>query len=194
MQVQDLQQRKCTIMFELSCNLERILEFFTQELPMAFLQGPEMNLTRLCELIVFVLNHTTCSADALYFDSSVRQQGQSLDKVHRAMILAPLVGIVLNLRSAMSVPNHGRTYDLAHAIVSMDRSAAVISNFQYLISYSWVRIDSMVCFMKIVGELHVIGIFVLVCGTRVEYGFLVLFSTLCELGILLGPAGCHLQR
>jgi hypothetical protein len=68
MQVQDLQQRKCTIMFELSCNLERILEFFTQELPMAFLQGPEMNLTRLCELIVFVLNHTTCSADALYFD------------------------------------------------------------------------------------------------------------------------------
>jgi hypothetical protein len=68
MQVQDLQQRKCTIMFELSCNLERILDFFTQELPMAFLQGPEMNLTRLCELIVFVLSHTTCSADALYFD------------------------------------------------------------------------------------------------------------------------------
>jgi Kip1 ubiquitination-promoting complex protein 1 len=67
----------------------------------------------------------------------VRQQGQSLDKVHRAMILAPLVGIVLNLRSSMSVPNHGMTYDLAHAIVSMDRSAAVISNFQYLTSYSW---------------------------------------------------------
>jgi hypothetical protein len=125
----------------------------------------------------------------------VRQQGQSLDKVHRAMILAPLVGIVLNLRSAMSVPNHGMTYDfLAHAIVSMDGSAAVISNFQYLISYSWVRIDSMVCFMTIVGDLHVIGIFVLVCSTRVEYGFLVLFSTLCELGILLVLAGCHLQR
>ncbi len=68
MQVQDLQQRKCTIMFELSCNLERILEFFTQELPQAFLQGPEMNLIRLCELIIFVLNHTTCSADALFFD------------------------------------------------------------------------------------------------------------------------------
>jgi hypothetical protein len=67
-QVQDLQQRKCTIMFELSCNLERILEFFTQELPQAFLQGPEMNLIRLCELIIFVLNHTTCSADALFFD------------------------------------------------------------------------------------------------------------------------------
>jgi Kip1 ubiquitination-promoting complex protein 1 len=139
-QVQDLQQRKCTIMFELSCNLERILEFFTQELPQAFLQGPEMNLIRLCELIIFVLNHTTCSADALFFDSTVRQQGQSQEKVNRAMILAPLVGIVLNLRNATTVPNHGMTYDLAHAIVSVDISAAVISNFQYLINYSWVRV------------------------------------------------------
>jgi hypothetical protein len=38
------------------------------------------------------------------------------------------------------VPNHGMTYDLAHAIVSVDISAAVISNFQYLINYSWVRV------------------------------------------------------
>jgi Kip1 ubiquitination-promoting complex protein 1 len=67
----------------------------------------------------------------------VRQQGQSQEKVNRAMILAPLVGIVLNLRNATMVPNHGMTYDLAHAIVSVDISAAVISNFQYLINYSW---------------------------------------------------------
>jgi Kip1 ubiquitination-promoting complex protein 1 len=70
----------------------------------------------------------------------VRQQGQSQEKVNRAMILAPLVGIVLNLRNATMVPNHGMTYDLAHAIVSVDISAAVISNFQYLINYSWVRV------------------------------------------------------
>lgn len=55
-------------MFELSCNLERILEFFTQELPQAFLEGPEINLVRLCELMIFVLNHSTSSADALFFD------------------------------------------------------------------------------------------------------------------------------
>lgn len=67
-QVPDLHQRKCTIMFELSCNLERILEFFTQELPQAFLEGPEINLVRLCELIIFVLNHTTSSVDAHFFD------------------------------------------------------------------------------------------------------------------------------
>lgn len=67
-QVSEVQQRKCTIMFELSCNLARILEFFTQELPQAFLVGPEMNLIRLCELIIFVLNHTTSSSDAQLFD------------------------------------------------------------------------------------------------------------------------------
>jgi hypothetical protein len=78
--------------------------------------------------------------DLLLVCSTVRQQGQSQEKVNRAMILAPLVGIVLNLRNATMVPNHGMTYDLAHAIVSVDVSAAVISNFQYLINYSWVRV------------------------------------------------------
>lgn len=67
-QVPELQQRKCAIMFELSCNLERILEFLAQELPALFLAGPEMNLSRLCELITFVLNHTTAGPDAGLFD------------------------------------------------------------------------------------------------------------------------------
>ncbi|KAG0626698.1 hypothetical protein M758_2G144800 [Ceratodon purpureus] len=136
-QVSDLQQRKCTIMFELSCNLERILEFFTQELPHAFLQGPEINLVRLSELIIFVLNHTTSSADAHFFDSTVRQQGQSLEKINRAMLLAPLVGIVLNLRNASSPHCHGVEYDMAAVLAGVDVSAAVIANFQYLVDYSW---------------------------------------------------------
>lgn len=39
--VPDLQQhqRKCTIMFELSVNLERILEFLSLEIPAIFLRG-----------------------------------------------------------------------------------------------------------------------------------------------------------
>jgi Kip1 ubiquitination-promoting complex protein 1 len=124
-------------MFELSCNLERILEFFTQELPHAFLRGPEINLLRLCEIIVFVLNHTTISADAHFFDSTVRQQGQSPEKINRAMILAPLVGIILNLRNATSTPNHVMAYDVATVLAGLDVSAAVIAKFQYLIDYSW---------------------------------------------------------
>uniref|UniRef100_A0A7I4BXX7 RING-type E3 ubiquitin transferase n=1 Tax=Physcomitrium patens TaxID=3218 RepID=A0A7I4BXX7_PHYPA len=137
-QVPDLLQRKCTIMFELSCNLERILEFLTQELPYAFLRGPEINLLRLCEIIVFVLNHTTISADAHFFDSTVRQQGQSPEKINRAMILAPLVGIILNLRNATSTPNHVMAYDVATVLAGLDVSAAVIAKFQYLIDYSWM--------------------------------------------------------
>jgi len=54
-QANDLQhhQRKCTIMFELSVNLERILEFLTLHLWHVFLDADaEMNLTRLCESLV----------------------------------------------------------------------------------------------------------------------------------------------
>ena len=72
----------------------------------------------------------------------MRQQGQSLEKINRAMILAPLVGIVLNLRSASSAHGHGMAYDMASVLASVDVSAAVIANFQYLVEYSWVSIES----------------------------------------------------
>eukprot|EP00249_Psilotum_nudum_P024720 c29275_g1_i2 orf=485-4546(+) len=133
----DLQQRKCTIMFELSCNLERVLEFFTHELPQAFLCGSEMNLLRLCEVLMFILNHTTSSADALLFDSTVRQQGQSPEKMNRAMILAPLVGIILNLFAAQISPNLRTRHDLAETIANVDVSSAAIANFHYLLEYNW---------------------------------------------------------
>ncbi|XP_073388310.1 E3 ubiquitin-protein ligase RKP [Physcomitrium patens] len=136
-QVSESHQRKCSIMFELSCNLERLLEFLTQELPRAFLQGPEINLIRLCELIIFVLNHTTRSANAHFFDSTARQLGQSLEKIDRAKMLAPLVGIVLNLKNASLALSHGVTYDMATVLAGVDISAAVVANFQYLLDYSW---------------------------------------------------------
>eukprot|EP00250_Pteridium_aquilinum_P015144 c22406_g1_i1 orf=516-4535(+) len=135
-QVADLQQRKCSIMFELSCNLERILEFFTRELPQAFLSGPEMNLVRLCELLMFVLNHTTTTADATFFESTLRHQGQSLEKINRAMILAPLVGIILNLSAAKESVQYAR-HDVAQAILNVDVSSVATGNFEYLVEFSW---------------------------------------------------------
>lgn len=135
-QVADLHQRKCSIMFELSCNLERILEFFTRELPQAFLCGPEMNLVRLCELLMFVLNHTTTTADATFFESTLRHQGQSLEKINRAMILAPLVGIILNLSAAQESTRYVR-HDVAQAILSVDVSLVATRNFEYLVEYNW---------------------------------------------------------
>ncbi|XP_057860928.2 E3 ubiquitin-protein ligase RKP isoform X2 [Cryptomeria japonica] len=135
-QVPDLLQRKCMIIFELSCNLARVLEFFTHEIPQAFLCGYETNMTRLTELIIFVLNHTTSTADAEFLDNALRQQGQSLEKVNRAMIWAPLVGIVLNLANVTTAPCH----DLLQAFANMDSSAVVESNFQYLMEYNWVGV------------------------------------------------------
>lgn len=67
-QVSEFQQRKCTAMFDYSCNLARVLEFCTHEIPQAFLSGADTNLRRLIELIVFILNHITSVAEAEFFD------------------------------------------------------------------------------------------------------------------------------
>ncbi|XP_002974307.2 E3 ubiquitin-protein ligase RKP [Selaginella moellendorffii] len=137
-QVPEFQQRKCAIMFELSCNLERILEFFTKELPQVFLVGPEMNIIRLCELVLFVLNHTTSNTAGELFDSTIKQQGQSLEKVNRATILAPVVGIVLNLSAATDPAGHRMEHDIARSIASVDVSSVATRNFQYLFDYDWL--------------------------------------------------------
>ncbi|OVA13673.1 B30.2/SPRY domain [Macleaya cordata] len=136
-QVIDLQQRKCSIIFDLSCNLARVLEFCTREIPEAFLSGSDMNLRRLTELIVFILNHITSAADTEFFDLSLRRQGQSLEKINRGMILAPLVGTILNLLDAAMDPEHGEQNNVVGVFASMDCPATVDCGFQYLLDYNW---------------------------------------------------------
>lgn len=68
LQVGDLQQRRCGVVFDLSCSLARLLEFCTREIPQVFLLGPDMNLRRLIELIIFILNHIISASDAEFFD------------------------------------------------------------------------------------------------------------------------------
>ncbi|KAF2284178.1 hypothetical protein GH714_019796 [Hevea brasiliensis] len=111
-QVLEFQQRKCCVIFDLSCNLTRLLEFYTREIPQAFLSGTDTNLRRLTELIVFILNRITSAADAEFFDLSLRRHGQSLEKVNRGMILAPLVGIILNLLDARVATECGGQNDV----------------------------------------------------------------------------------
>lgn len=67
-QVLEFQQRKCCVIFDLSCNLARLLEFCTHVIPQAFLSGPDTNLRRLTELIVFILNYITSASDVEFFD------------------------------------------------------------------------------------------------------------------------------
>lgn len=68
LQVLEMQQRKCSVIFDLSCNLARVLEFCTCEIPQAFLSGPGINLQRLTELIIFILNHVMMAGDSEFFD------------------------------------------------------------------------------------------------------------------------------
>jgi len=68
LQVLEFQQRKCSVIFDLSCNLARILEFCTREIPQAFLLGNDMNIRRLTELVIFTLNQMTSTTDSEFFD------------------------------------------------------------------------------------------------------------------------------
>lgn len=136
-QVPEFQQRKCSVIFDLSCNLARILEFCTREIPQAFLLGTDTNLRRLTELIVFILNHITSAADAEFFDLSLRRHGHSLEKVNRGMILAPLVGIILNLLDASSGTECREHNDVVGIFASMDCPKTVHYGFQYLLDYNW---------------------------------------------------------
>ncbi|XP_050876787.1 E3 ubiquitin-protein ligase RKP isoform X2 [Lathyrus oleraceus] len=136
-QVMEFQQKKCGVIFDLSCNLARILEFCTHEIPQAFLSGPETNLRRLTELVVFILNNITSSADAEFFDLSLRRHNQSSEKVNRGMVLAPLAGIMLNLLDAAKLAECRENSDLVDVFLSMDCPDTVLYGFQYLVNYNW---------------------------------------------------------
>ncbi|KAL8134059.1 hypothetical protein AgCh_009217 [Apium graveolens] len=132
--IMDLQQRKCSVIFDLSCNLARVLEFCTREIPQAFLSGSDMNLRRLVELIVFILNHLMAVADPEFIELTIRRPGHSPEKINRGMILAPLAGIVLNLFDASISTKEN---DIAGIFASMDCPDTVVCGFQYLIEYDW---------------------------------------------------------
>ncbi|CAN0912047.1 E3 ubiquitin-protein ligase RKP [Linum grandiflorum] len=136
-QVLEFQQRKCCVIFDLSCNLAKLLEFCTREIPQAFLSGRDTNLRRLTEVIVFILNNITSAADAEFFDLSLRRHGQTAEKVNRGMILAPLVEIILNLLDGNVGKDSEDQNDVVGVFASMDCPDTVHCGFQYLLEYNW---------------------------------------------------------
>ncbi|KAI3451086.1 hypothetical protein Pfo_007751 [Paulownia fortunei] len=134
----DFQQRKCSVIFDLSCNLARVLEFCTREIPQAFVLGMDTNLRRLAELIVFILTHLIGAIDPEIFDLSLRRPGHSSEKVNSGMILAPLAGIILNLLDASRETNDGDQNDIVALFASMDCADTILYGFQYLLEYNWV--------------------------------------------------------
>jgi Kip1 ubiquitination-promoting complex protein 1 len=73
-----------------------------------------------------------------FFYSVLRHQGYSVEKINRAMILAPLVGIVLNLSTA-NVTNEDTQHDLASTLLNVDVSSVAVRNFESLVLVNWVR-------------------------------------------------------
>lgn len=56
------------------------------------------------------------------------------------MILAPLVGILLNLLDASLITDSREQNDILETFASMDCADTLISGFQYLLEFNWVSI------------------------------------------------------
>jgi len=74
----------------------------------------------------------------LFLFRSVRRHSQSPEKINRGMILAPLVGIILNLLDATNSEEYRENNDLLDVFASMDCPDTVQYGFQYLLDYNWV--------------------------------------------------------
>lgn len=168
--VLEFQQRKCTVIFDLSCNLARVLEFCTHEIPQAFLSGADTNLRRLTEVIVFILNHLSSAADLELIDLChscrfLRRPGQAPEKVNKGMILAPLAGIILNLLDASRESDTGDN-DMVGIFASMDCPDTVVSGFQYLLEFNWASLFRGDDYLKKIRQLEIFS-GLLICRSEV---------------------------
>ncbi|KAL6552196.1 hypothetical protein OROGR_008350 [Orobanche gracilis] len=132
------QRRKCNVIFDLSCNLARVLEFCTQEIPQAFVSGMDTNLRRLAELVVFILTHSIGTIDPEVFDIPLRQTSHSYEKVNNGMILTPLAGIIVNLLDVSREMNGGNSNGIVAVFASMDCADTILYGFQCLLEYNRV--------------------------------------------------------
>ena len=135
-------RRKCTVMFELSVPLTRVLEFLTKELPEVFLEAQSLDLRRLTETLVFVLGHATVGPDAALFDRALLAHVAPSDKVSRAAILAPVAGILLNLDTAASEAAERLEACVESKCVEsiaaeLARSNADVAQLEFLGEFSW---------------------------------------------------------
>ncbi|EPS70371.1 hypothetical protein M569_04386, partial [Genlisea aurea] len=131
------QKRKCGIIFDLSYNLVRVLEFCTRHVPQAFVSGSDVNLRRLAELIVFILNNLIRSFDPEFLDITLRRPGLSPEKVNTGMILSPLAVIILNLMDAYQERNNDN--DIVAVFDSMECADTILIGFRsLLLDQNWV--------------------------------------------------------
>ena len=95
-------QFRCLRLFQISVDLLRMSEVIALELPDIFL-NQELNITRLAEFLLYVINRSTVGHSANIFQAFLSLDIGSLGLAHisRVAILSPTVGILLNLYSAL---------------------------------------------------------------------------------------------
>jgi len=84
-------------LFELSVDLLKLFEVVTREIPEAFSDKQEVNLARLCEVIIMAIFRTTAGSEAELLNSIFRLKISALEKINRHKMLAPIFGIFLAL-------------------------------------------------------------------------------------------------
>lgn len=95
-----------------------------------------MGLLIIVSIIVFFFLRGRLSF--LFNFRSLRRHSQSSEKVNRGMILAPLVGIMLNILDATKLAEYRENNDLVDVLLSMDCPDTVLYGFQFLVDYNWV--------------------------------------------------------
>lgn len=134
-------QRKCNITFELATFLFRIIEILTYASPWLFLRGLDINLSRLCEMLLHVINQVTVGKHSVLFEAIVQLKLPGLDKLSRAAILDPFVGVVMNLHLNHSCDS--QTIGSEQALVFATKLASYDSfnfdNFEYLSNFACCR-------------------------------------------------------
>jgi hypothetical protein len=63
---------------------------------------------------------------------------QPLEKINRALILAPCVGILLNLFNAEAATAHPLAHSLMSTLATLE-SSCTLERFDYLVQFNWVR-------------------------------------------------------
>lgn len=74
----------------------------------------------------------------LWLYRTPKRSDQIPEKVNRGMILAPLVGIILNLVDASLVTDSREQNDIVGIFASIGCVDTLISGFQYLLEFNWV--------------------------------------------------------
>lgn len=69
---------------------------------------------------------------------SVKRYGQSPEKINRGMILAPLVGIIVNLLEASTEVESIEQNDMIEVLARMDCPDTVLFGLQYMLEFNWV--------------------------------------------------------